>query len=68
MGVNDWVTGYVRDRLRDAVGETPPPRNGNGSGNGDPLDQIRRLGELRDEGLITPEEFDAKKTEILGRM
>ncbi len=31
-------------------------------------DQIRALGELRDQGLITPEEFEAKKVELLGRM
>jgi hypothetical protein len=32
----------------------------------DIVDQIRRLGELRDQGLITAEEFEAKKTQILG--
>ncbi len=31
-------------------------------------DQIRRLAELRDEGLLTDEEFEAKKAEILRRM
>ena len=31
-------------------------------------DQIRKLGELRDAGLLTPQEFDAKKAELLGRM
>lgn len=29
---------------------------------------LTRLGELRDQGLITPEEFDAKKAELLGRL
>jgi hypothetical protein len=32
----------------------------------DMVDQIRRLGELRDQGLITAEEFEAKKTQLLG--
>jgi len=27
--------------------------------------QIRKLGELRDEGLLTEEEFSAKKAELL---
>jgi hypothetical protein len=27
-----------------------------------------RLAELRDQGVISPEEFEAKKTEILSRM
>lgn len=36
-----------------------------------PLDvpgQIRKLSELRDEGLISPEEFEAKKRELLDRL
>jgi len=32
----------------------------------DVADQIRRLGELRDQGLLTDEEFVAKKKQILG--
>jgi uncharacterized membrane protein YdbT with pleckstrin-like domain len=31
-------------------------------------DQIAQLAALRDQGHITPEEFDAKKAELLGRM
>jgi hypothetical protein len=31
-------------------------------------DAVARLGELRDKGLITPEEFEAKKQELLGRL
>jgi hypothetical protein len=34
----------------------------------DPLEQLRRLGELRDSGILTPEEFEAKKAELLSRM
>jgi hypothetical protein len=34
----------------------------------DAIEQIRRLGELRDAGLITPDEFDAKKAELLSRL
>lgn len=33
-----------------------------------PTDQLRQLAELRDAGILTPEEFDAKKAEILRRM
>lgn len=35
---------------------------------GDPAEQLRRLASLRDEGVITPEEFEAKKAELLDRM
>ena len=31
-------------------------------------DQIKRLGELRDLGLLTKDEFDAKKAELLARL
>jgi hypothetical protein len=34
----------------------------------DALDAIRRLGELRDAGLVSPEEFEAKKAELLARL
>lgn len=34
----------------------------------DPIAQIKRLGDLRDAGLLTAEEFDAKKAELLARM
>lgn len=30
--------------------------------------QLRKLAELRDEGLITEEEFAAKKAELLARL
>jgi hypothetical protein len=31
-------------------------------------DQIRQLGELRDQGLVTAKEFETKKSELLERM
>jgi hypothetical protein len=34
----------------------------------DPIDQLRRLGELRDAGIVTEAEFAAKKAEILSRL
>lgn len=34
----------------------------------DPMEQLKKLGELRDAGLLTPEEFDSKKAQILARM
>jgi len=36
--------------------------------NGDIPDQIRKLAGLRDSGVLTSEEFDAKKTELLSRL
>lgn len=34
----------------------------------DPVEQIRRLAELRDQGLLSEEEFQAKRIELLGRI
>jgi hypothetical protein len=31
------------------------------------IDQIRKLAELRDEGILTDEEFAAKKQDLLSR-
>lgn len=43
----------------------PPPAAPSGD---DLIEQVRKLGELRDAGLLTPEEFDAKKSELLKRI
>ncbi len=45
----------------DAAGLVP-------SGSADIPDQIRKLGELRDAGILTQEEFEAKKGDLLSRM
>ena len=34
----------------------------------DVFERLRRLGELRDAGVVTPVEFEAKKAELLARM
>ncbi len=34
----------------------------------DPLEQLKKLGELRDAGVISPEEFEQKKTDLLGKI
>jgi hypothetical protein len=53
----------VRARMKGGArggadtGATPEP---------DLSDQIRRLAQLRDEGLVTEEEFQAKKAQLLG--
>lgn len=41
----------------------PAPQSG-----GTPVEQLRRLAELRDAGILSEEEFTSKKAEILARM
>jgi hypothetical protein len=46
----------------------PSPAHSELAAGGDPLEQIRKLAGLRDAGLLTEEEFEAKKTELLRRI
>lgn len=34
----------------------------------DPLEQIQRLAELRDQGVLSETEYEAKRAELLGRI
>ena len=34
----------------------------------DPLDQIKKLADLHAQGILTDEEFETKKTELLGEL
>jgi hypothetical protein len=58
----------VREAVKDVrgwAGAAPVPPPGPGPS---PVEAIRQLGELRDAGLLSDEEFQAKKTELLGRI
>jgi hypothetical protein len=57
------------DRLYEGTqgGRTKPSKRRSAPVAGDPIEQIRRLGELRDRGLLTDEEFQTKKSELLSR-
>lgn len=52
--------------------EPEPPKqessNNGGTGSTSIPDQIKKLGQLRDDGILTEEEFAAKKRELLDRM
>ena len=41
---------------------------GGGGGGDDPLEKIKRLGKMKEEGILTQEEFDTKKAELLARI
>lgn len=62
---------YVRSRTGDQqsqpqTSQQPPAQVSTEVPEADVADQIRKLGELRDEGLLTDEEFAAKKKDLLG--
>ncbi len=56
--------------IRAAVEQSIAAHTGAGSEAGEPdiPEQIKKLDELRDQKLITEEEFEAKKAELLGRL
>ncbi len=43
------------------AGAAPPP-----GAEPDKLEQLKQLGELRDSGVLTPEEFEREKQQLLG--
>jgi hypothetical protein len=54
------------DDVSKLVGD--PPRRRSKRAPDAPADLIREIARLRDEGLITEEEFQAKKAELLSRL
>jgi len=66
---------YVRHRLAEPHGAAatpasaaPAPPVAPGAGQPDITDQLKKLGELRDAGVLTTEEFETKKAELLARL
>jgi hypothetical protein len=46
--------------------EAPPPAAAPADAAADPIQQLKELGELRDKGVLTEEEFAAQKAKLLG--
>jgi Short C-terminal domain len=70
VGVAAGVAGRVRHRQQQrwaaedqaAYEQQPPPA----AGGGDYTAELEKLAKLRDDGVITAEDFDAKKKQLLG--
>jgi hypothetical protein len=60
--------GLARQAAEDLSRLVGDPRPGRRPRDGSPVELIRDLGRLRDEGLISEEEFQAKKAELLSRV
>ncbi len=46
--------------------QAPPPAEPPASGGSSTIDQLKELGELKAQGILTEEEFAAQKAKILG--
>ncbi|MBE2222395.1 MAG: SHOCT domain-containing protein [Anaerolineae bacterium] len=66
MSDEEWDQVDAADAEDDAA-EGYDDSAGDSSGD-DPYEQLERLAELRDKGILTDEEFDAKKKQILDDM
>jgi len=53
-------------RLEDLEGQQAAPPPPAGGMTDDTIEQLRQLGELRDQGVLTEEEFAAQKQKLLG--
>ena len=49
-----------------AYPQAPPPQAAAPPAEEDPIERLEKLGELRDKGVLTEQEFEAQKTRILG--
>ncbi|WP_454043816.1 PH domain-containing protein [Cellulosimicrobium sp. Marseille-Q8652] len=59
----------VRDRIQGGAATVPPSAPTTPSTGGDDvMDQLRKVKELHEAGILTDAEFEAKKTELLGRI
>ncbi len=68
-GLAGALKGGDSDDASDGLAPTPSPSPGSGGeGGDDPYDAIQRLQELREKGVLTEEEFAAKKAELLQRI
>lgn len=61
------VTGRTVNKPK-AVPQTLPPPPEPQSSRDDAFEALKKLGKLRDAGMVTPEEFEAKKAELLARI
>jgi hypothetical protein len=56
---------YMQQQQQMAA-QAPPPPAPAGAGEGSMIDQLKQLGELKEQGILTEEEFAAQKAKLLG--
>lgn len=63
------VTATVKGAMsRSKNVDSAPAATANAGGADDVFGQLRQLGELRDSGVVTTEEFETKKAQLLARL
>ena len=59
---------YVRQRVASGPAPTPAAEAAQPPAAESPMDQLKKLADLRDAGVVSEEEFEAKKADLLSRM
>jgi hypothetical protein len=66
-----WADQEQNEQMRAAQGgypQQPPPEPAASDGDMDSkIDQLKQLGTLRDQGVLTDAEFEAQKARVLGQ-
>jgi len=64
---NRWAQqGSYPPQYEEPQYQEPPPAPAPSAPPVDPVEQLRELAKLRDEGILTEEEFAAEKRKVLG--
>jgi hypothetical protein len=57
----------LRDQIEGAIAQRGRPVSSTAPAAADPMAQLKQLAELRDAGIVTEDEFAAKKASILAQ-
>jgi hypothetical protein len=60
---NRWSSQEEQQAYQEQAQQAPPPPAAPAE---DPIEQLKKLAELHDQGILTDEEFAAQKAKILG--
>jgi hypothetical protein len=58
--------GMFEENAAPPPAEAPPPASAQPAAPADPTEELKKLAELHEQGILTDEEFAAKKKQILG--
>ena len=63
---NRWASQEEQQYAPAPQQESAPPPPAEPAGGADPIEQLKQLAQLKDQGILTEEEFARQKARILG--
>jgi hypothetical protein len=63
---NKWAQQEAAQQPQEAAPPAPAPAAAPAGGEASMIDQLKELGELKAQGILTEEEFAAQKAKLLG--